>query len=240
MSLGIVPVEPDGSVHFEAPVGKALYFQLLDENGFAIQSMRSVTYVHPGENLQCLGCHEDKWKAVPNTGDVLALKRAPSQIVPEVDSGAMPLNFHRLVKTPVFDKKCVACHVQEGLGPDMTYDVLAPRNNWKWAFGYPGELGLDRYGVGGSRTTPGKFGAQASGLLRSINTKDYHKDVWSSLTADERRRITLWLDLNSPEIGWQNDEMADMDAQRRGEMVWPPIDVDLDNPMGTEKDLPLR
>jgi Hydrazine synthase alpha subunit middle domain len=248
MSLGIVPVEADGSVYFEAPVGKALYFQLLDENGFAIQSMRSVTYVHPGENLQCMGCHEDKWKAVPNAEAALALQRAPSAIVPEVDSGAMPFNFYRLVKAPVFDKKCVPCHTEQGKGPDMTYRALVPHENWKWAFGYPGESeaensgvwALTLLGVGGSRTTPGKFGAQASGLMQSINTKDYHKDVWSSLTADERKRITLWLDLNSPEIGWQSDNTGDMNAQRRGEPGWPPIEVDPENPTGVEKDFPLR
>ncbi|MHC4253340.1 MAG: HzsA-related protein, partial [Planctomycetota bacterium] len=47
--LGTVPVEPDGSANFEAPVGVPIYFQALDENGMAIQSMRSDTYLHPGE-----------------------------------------------------------------------------------------------------------------------------------------------------------------------------------------------
>ena len=37
--LGVVPVEKDGSVHFKAPVGKAIYFQLLDPNGMAVQSI---------------------------------------------------------------------------------------------------------------------------------------------------------------------------------------------------------
>ena len=41
MPLGVVPVEPDGSVYCEAPVGKAIYFQLLDEKGMAVHSMRS-------------------------------------------------------------------------------------------------------------------------------------------------------------------------------------------------------
>ena len=47
MPLGVVPVEEDGSVYCEAPVGKAIYFQLLDEKGMAVHSMRSATYVHP-------------------------------------------------------------------------------------------------------------------------------------------------------------------------------------------------
>ena len=68
MVLGTVPVEEDGSAYFEAPVEKEIYFQALDERGMAVQSMRSGTYVHPGEQLSCLGCHEDKWEAVPPMG----------------------------------------------------------------------------------------------------------------------------------------------------------------------------
>ena len=55
--------------------GKPLYFQLLDEQGMAVQSMRSATYVHPGEQLSCLGCHEDKWKPATTTATPLALRR---------------------------------------------------------------------------------------------------------------------------------------------------------------------
>ena len=32
--LGTVPVEADGSAYFQAPVGKPLYFQALDERGW--------------------------------------------------------------------------------------------------------------------------------------------------------------------------------------------------------------
>ncbi|MFV2069295.1 MAG: hypothetical protein ACC645_20205, partial [Pirellulales bacterium] len=41
--LGTVPVESDGSVHFEVPSGKALHFQVLDEHYRALQTMRSFT-----------------------------------------------------------------------------------------------------------------------------------------------------------------------------------------------------
>ncbi|KPK48024.1 MAG: hypothetical protein AMK72_07610, partial [Planctomycetes bacterium SM23_25] len=39
--VSTVPVEADGSVYFEAPAGKALFFQLLDEHGRALHTMRS-------------------------------------------------------------------------------------------------------------------------------------------------------------------------------------------------------
>jgi hypothetical protein len=246
--LGVVPIEKDGSVFCEAPVGKPIYFQLLDENGFAVQSMRSVTYVHPGEQMRCVGCHEDKWKSPANTTGPIALRRAPSKIVQEVKSGAVPFNFQRLVKRPVFDKKCVSCHEKhtakgkDKKAPDMSYaslarpDLLFTLHGTHFQF-RGGDQCLHCLGIGGSRTTPGRFGAQASGFMASLK-KDYHKEV--KLSADELRRITLWLDLNANEICWISDDAAIVDAQKRGEIVWPPKKfVDPENITAVETDLPM-
>jgi len=244
--LGVVPVEADGSVFCEAPVGKPIYFQLLDEKGFAIQSMRTATYVHPGEQLRCIGCHEDKWKA-PAAGAArpLALRRGPSKIVQEVSSGAIPFNFLRLVKRPVFDKKCVACHKKhkDKKAPDMSYaslarpDLLFTLHGTHFQF-RGGDQCLHCLGIGGSRTTPGRFGAMASGFMASLK-KDYHKKV--KLTPDELRRITLWLDMNANEICWISDDLKIVDAQKRGEIVWPPIRfVDPQNVTAVEKARPLH
>jgi hypothetical protein len=236
MPLGVVPVEEDGSVYCEAPVGKAIYFQLLDEKGMAVHSMRSATYVHPGEHLSCLGCHEDKWKPERQEGVPMAMKRPPSKMVPEVASGAVPFNFIQLVKQPVFDKKCVACHQKNPKAPDMSYASLARNDR---AFSYPGEhQALAMLGVGGSRTAPARFGARASGILKALATLPQHKDV--VLTPDEWRRLTLWLDLNSNEIGWIGNDRSQIEAQKRGEALWPPIDVDPSNPTGVEKEVPSR
>lgn len=233
--LGVVPVEDDGSVYCEAPVGKTLYFQLLDEKGMAVHSMRSATFVHAGEQMSCIGCHESKWEAMPPmTRSPKAFMREPSKLIPEVDSGAIPFNYHKLVKWPVFDKKCVPCHTKEKKGPDMTYQSLAKNH---LAFGLPGERGMTMLGTGGSRTTPGKFGAHVSGIMKSLREKDYHKDL--DMTDDDWRRLTLWLDLNSNFIGWIGQDMKQIEAQRRGEDVWPPIDVDQSNPTGVEHDRPL-
>ena len=232
MALGIVPVEDDGSVYCEAPVGKAIYFQLLDEKGMAVHSMRSATYVHPGERLSCQGCHEDKWGAPRPAHVAQALQRPPSKIVPEVASGALPFNFIELVKRPVFDVKCVACHAQHPGAPDMSYVSLARHDR---AFSYPGEEGLTLLGVGASRTTPGRFGARASGILKSLRTKDYHKDV--TLSDDQWRRMTLWLDLNSNEIGWIGNDRSQIARQKQGVPIWPPIDMDPRNPTGVETEI---
>ena len=223
--LGVVPIEKDGSVNFKAPVGKLLYFQLLDDKGLAVRSMRSTTYVHPGERLNCVGCHESRTAAATTKwgGRVIALSREPSDIVPEVVDGAIPFNFYRLVK-PIFDAKCVECHVKQGKGPDMSYKSLE-----KFVFHYP--FGLDSFSNGdivrsGSRSLPGKFGAMTSPLLKYLGKSHY--DV--SLTPAEFRRITLWMDCNGNEFG----AYIKLDEQRRGEIVWPGIDCEPDNPFGTE------
>jgi len=112
MPLGVVPVEDDGSVYFYAPIRKDIYFQALDDNGMAIQSMRSATYVQAGEQLTCQGCHENKWRAPRIDRPPKAMMRPPSVLVTEVPDGAVPFNFYRLVK-PVFEKTCIPCHVKQ-------------------------------------------------------------------------------------------------------------------------------
>ncbi len=227
MPLGVVPVEDDGSAYFEAPVGRLLYFQLLDEDGLAIQSMRSATYVHPGEHLSCTGCHEDKWSATPAPASPKALKRDASRIRTEVDDGAVPFSYYRLVKEPVFDQKCLPCHNEKGKGPDFSFQSLMD-----YAFFYNNADGVHcKAWIGGSRTVPGMFGARVSRLYRILTST--HKER-VSLNEDEMKRITLWLDCLSPELGVYPPDLAQ--RQRAGEIVWPHYlaDVDSTNPMGYE------
>lgn len=236
MVLGVVPVEDDGSAYFEAPVGKAIYFQAIDERGMAVQSMRSCTYVHPGEHLSCLGCHEHKWKAPAAQGGLpKAFRRAPSEIVPEPE-GSLPFSFARLVQ-PVLEAKCGDCHAHQQVEPPLAagrspsadasaaiYTSLEP-----YAFYFHGQgsaLGLEPI-HGGYRSIPGRFGARQSSLLAFLGPAHYGVQ----LTDDERRRLTLWLDLNSNELGAYHDA----DRQQRGEVVWPK-GVNPGNPTGVERD----
>jgi len=178
MPLGTVPVEADGSVYSEAPTERLIYFQALNADGLAVQSMRSGTYVHPGERLSCAGCHEDKWKQHAPTAAPLALRRPPSQIAPEA-GGVEPVNYWRLAK-PVFDAKCTGCHVERGKGIRFEYTSSPelPSNNkginrplaervvffsaaWGNGFHSAGPLGAGNQ----HRTVAGKFGAMGSPLL---------------------------------------------------------------------------
>jgi hypothetical protein len=220
--LGTVPVEADGSVFFEAPAGKLLYFQAIDEHGMAIQSMRSGTYVHPGEQLTCLGCHEPKHAVSDKPNRVpLAMQRPPSRIAPDVD-GSNPFNYPRLVQ-PVLDLNCVACHAEKKVldlagtpgGPNgwtRSYANLAE----KYGFYFHVTNGSINTGVhGGVRTIPGQFGAQAAPLIEYLTAKHYGV----SLTDEELRRMTLWLDCNSEFYG----AYENIEAQARGEIVEPSL-----------------
>lgn len=79
MLLGSVPVERDGSAFFRAPARKPLYFQVVDDQGRAVQSMRSLTYLQPGERRGCVGCHEPAG-ASADSKKLLALQRPASRI----------------------------------------------------------------------------------------------------------------------------------------------------------------
>ncbi len=212
--LGDVPVEADGSCYFQAPVGVPIYFQALDARGLAVQSMRSATYVHPGERLTCLGCHERKL-ATPKASKApkmpMAMKRKPSKIRAEVD-GSNPFNYPRLVQ-PVLDKHCIKCHTENNakkdrkkIAPDLR-NIVTNKYGWtqsyvslagKYGFYFHVTNGSIRGGVhGGSRSIAGKFGAKASPLFQMLE-KGHHK---LKLPAEDLHRLTLWLDSNSEFYG---------------------------------------
>ena len=58
--LGEATVHPDGSAFFTLPARTPIYFQAIDEQGRAIQTMRSWPTLQPGESISCVGCHESK------------------------------------------------------------------------------------------------------------------------------------------------------------------------------------
>jgi hypothetical protein len=232
LCLGTVPVEPDGSAYFEAPVGRELYFQLIDSSGLAVQSMRSGTYVHSGEQLTCVGCHENKWQTPPAVNPI-ATRRPPSKLVPEAGAeanGVTPINFSRLAK-PVLDAKCTPCHLQQAKGPDMSYASLKDYAFWWPGPGNPyvnGDIVTALHG--GSRSVPGKLGARVAGLYNFCKPSPSNP----AMTATELRRITLWLDGNSNELS----AYTQVAQQQAGQLVWPELDFDPKNPTGVETGLP--
>jgi cytochrome c553 len=214
--LGTAPVEADGSVYFEMPAGAPVYFQLLDEQGLAVQTMRTDTYAHPGERLMCAGCHESKHTQNAGRRLPLALRRAPVKLKPEAP-GSYPLTFARLVQ-PVLEARCVACHDQEKQAPGLRGDRFG-KFGWSEAFESLRPFAWGRSGGNGTAalepqfSVPGREGARASKLYALLAAG--HHDV--KLSAPEWRRITLWLDCNSNFYG----AYTGPERQARGEIVRP-------------------
>ena len=106
--LGTIPVEKDGSINFKLPPGKAVYFQLLDDQYRCVQTMRSFTGVMPGEIRGCVGCHEQQDTIPSNTTRSIAQKKGPATITP-TPWGDESIGFKRFVQ-PILDKYCAKCH----------------------------------------------------------------------------------------------------------------------------------
>jgi hypothetical protein len=222
--LGTVPVEADGSAYFRAPAGIPLTFQALDARGQAVQVMRSLTYLQPGETATCVGCHERRTEAPPRRSDMpslaLALARGPSTIAPGPD-GSNPLSYPILVQ-PVLDRRCVSCHnakTPEGhvilTGEPQgrytaSYNALAPRVPYSdWA-GKPGDFRV----VNSEPTTvPDFFGARGSSVMKLI--LEGHHDV--ALEPAEVERLATWMDANA--LFYGTFDPADQARQQRGERI---------------------
>jgi len=97
--LGTTPVHDDGSACFLVPARTPVYFQALDANGHAAQTMRSWVTLQPGESVACVGCHENKNSAPPVTRTSAALRGGPRQLTPP--------ECHI---QPILDKHCIKCH----------------------------------------------------------------------------------------------------------------------------------
>ena len=216
--LGTVPIEADGSAWFRAPAGVALAFQALDDRGQAVQTMRSITYLQPGENAGCVGCHEPRTAAPSARPMPLALRRAPSTIQPGPD-GSKPFSYPRLVQ-PVLDAKCVSCHGREkpAGGISLTgepqgaytvsYNALAARVPYSaWQGGDFRRANSEPF------TVPDHFGARGSRLMKIIS-EGHHKVV---LTAEEIERLVTWMDTNV--LFYGTFDPADQARQRRGERI---------------------
>ncbi|NQV36142.1 MAG: PD40 domain-containing protein [Phycisphaeraceae bacterium] len=242
-SLGTVPVEEDGSVYCEAPVNKVLLFQLLDEDGVAVQTMRSLTYVHPGEQLTCAGCHEDKWQAMP-TGTAMptAFQRDPSPLEPDA-GGVVPMTFGFV--RPVFERVCVDCHRDQDVAlTDYAYNRDVPTfpdpgqtnrlSDYAWWFDSSNNNdGLGPYG--GYRSTPYRFGFNESRIGKALKNPTHQNALKSgAYTQKDLDRIILWLDLNAMRLARPTKDEQELRRQEfGGEFIWPD-EIDRHNPTGVE------
>jgi len=192
--LGTVPVEADGSAYFEVPSETFVYFQLLDENGMMIQSMRSGTMVQSGEHSSCIGCHDERRAAPPSLGaKVLALQRPSSQLT---GWHGPPHEFSFLGDVqPVFDRHCVSCH-DYGKEPGKFMNLASDRDlvfntayNELWRRKF-----LSVVGAGPPEIQPARSWGSHASKLGQVLLKNYR----NKLTPEEFDRIVTWIDLNAP------------------------------------------
>jgi len=233
--LGTVPVEADGSARFVMPARAKVFFQALDKNGFARRTMRSSTYLQPGETTSCAGCHvyghthTRQHAALPQ-----AMKRAPSRLVPG-PLGGRPFGFVEMVQ-PVLDARCVSCHGEKAPkgGVELTrrlvgtFGFTASYESLCYASGV-GCKQVRRMSKKDGRPLVGCYpqrnqiqitpvdspdSAIGSPLVRML--REGHQKV--ALTDDELRRIITWIDMNAVFYGVYEPE-EQLALQRQGKTV---------------------
>lgn len=200
--LGTVPVEADGSAYFLVPSGVPVFFQALDERGLAVQTMRTLTYVMPGQTLACIGCHEQR-ESAPPAQPALAITRAPSQITPG-PTGSWPLHYDQLVQ-PVLDQQCVECHHPGAKDPLAAKLDLTPANSYAALLAFGGE-DLKKQAFERDRSLPGAGTASNSKLWKLLSHKDGHAGV--KLDTGSTHRLLTWMDTYAQRTGHFSEEQA--------------------------------
>ena len=201
--LGTVPVEEDGSAYFRVPSGVIVFFQALDSKGVALQTMRSVSHVQPGQTLSCIGCHEHRQRA-PGVRIAQASKRAPSTITPGPE-GSWPVSFDRLVQ-PMLAAHCVGCHNPSATNAVAARFDLTPTKAYTSlvAFGRPSLQDQVREGYRRGTSIEGDGIAQRSALLALLDSPINHPEVL--LDAEARERLITWMDTYAQRLGYFSDE----------------------------------
>jgi formylglycine-generating enzyme required for sulfatase activity len=236
--MGTVPVEDDGSALFRIPANTPISLQPLDDEGKALQLMRSWMTAMPGEFVSCTGCHE-KQNETPLNKKTIASVREPSEIQPWY--GPMRgFSFANEVQ-PVLDRYCTACHngSQRDDGkmiPDLRADqgkYIAYKNGVPEAKVFtdvPRDQLVKKYGgvfspsyitlrgyirVGGLESDlrilpPGEFHADNTELFQMLR-KGHH-----GVKLDDQawQRLTTWIDLNAPAHGTWTEVVGMEKAQR--------------------------
>lgn len=194
--LGTVPVHEDGSAYFEVPSDTYVYFQLLDENGMMVQSMRSGVIVQSGETSSCVGCHDNRNSAPAfhnGGGPSLASQKKPATLTGWYGEARL---FDYLSEVqPVFDKHCIQCHDYGNAQGDL--NLSGDRNmtfntsyNELWRKGLVAVTGAGPSEIQEARS----WGSLVSPLISTLHTGHYNVE----LDAESMNRIVTWIDINAP------------------------------------------
>lgn len=240
--LGTVPVEEDGSAHFTVPANTPIALQPLDENGAALQLMRSWFTAMPGEVVSCVGCHQNN-NLAPVRQRTIAGNRPASKIAPFYgpDRG---FSFRREVQ-PILDKYCVGCHaenrdaanpalasVPETFSLENTDDIPLVAGNAMYNNGgrfSKSYMNLRRFVRGHTiesdahLLSPREFHVSTTRLFQTLrNDPAGHYGVTDMLSPQDWDVLTTWVDMNTPFHGtWieiSGHQRTDRQAQLREEL----------------------
>jgi formylglycine-generating enzyme required for sulfatase activity len=206
--LGTVPVESDGSAHFRIPANTPLSIQPVDDQGQALQLMRSWFVGMPGEAISCGGCHEPQHEVSPNRA-TLASRLSPAAIEPW-HGPARGFSFVREVQ-PVLDKHCVSCHDgsqadRPSFRGDQWLTDWSSQLAGRWDGGgkfteayYQLQRYARRPGIEGDRRmfTPLDYHFSTTELAQLLRKGHHHVQ----LDPEAWQRLAAWFDLNAPFYG---------------------------------------
>ena len=146
---GTVPLEEDGSAHFTAPALREIYLQGLDSEGREVFRMMSAFQLMPGEQLSCVGCHENR-DAMPTLrfNRVPIASRKPPHVPQSPDwllhrerlhefPDARVFDYPSIVQ-PVLDRHCIECH--NGQRAEGGYDLTGDKTRY-FSMSYDNLLG---------------------------------------------------------------------------------------------------
>jgi hypothetical protein len=139
-----------------------------------------------------------------------------------------PINYARNIK-PILTK-CYACHQGKTGSPptDTSYGATE-----KYSFYFMSDGSNVVAGHGGSRSKPGQIGARGSRMGKALMSNTHKQAQTDGKFAEtDVRALVQWLDLGSDELG-AFDNAA---TQRQGQLVWPTMDVDKNDPQGLKYD----
>ena len=217
---GRVPIEPDGSAHFELPALREVYLQVLDAEGRELQRQTSSIQVLPGEVRGCIGCHEPRGEAPSASSPLpLAARRPPTRPVPPSWTDDGLVDFVTVVQ-PVLDKHCTRCH--GGPNPDGGCDLSGDRTRL-FNMAYDHLLGRSRSYRQHNLTTGEMLSQEAArgrplvhfywlrraptGTNRPLGSGSHVSRIVDYLGPDhcgqevsweDRQRIYTWIDANVP------------------------------------------
>jgi hypothetical protein len=216
--LGTVPIENDGSAHFQLPPHKLILFEALDKDYLELKRMRNYLNVKPGESVSCIGCHEPYGMAPPNRKQTpLASLRKPSPIT-SPPWGVRGMSFKHIIQ-PILDQHCTSCH-DGSSGTDKSFNlhglnmVAAPRGHdgdegpqhavsqsFLNLLNYVSYIKIGGYGNHDRKvlvpTKASTIGSKASRLTKTLQNNHYGV----KLPQDQWRALAAWIDCNAPYYG---------------------------------------